>query len=113
MGWDVTPISRGIKTKAYLEWEIGRRSNYELVKLVEGTSKGGYKPWFAALKKSDGSVFGVVIVTKRRNGNIAEKWIGEDEGPGELAPVSFINLLSPTESEWANEWRNKSLANVS
>lgn len=112
MGWDVTSISRGIKTKTYLEWVIGKRPNYELVKLIEGKAVGGYKPFFAALKKQDGSVFGVVIVTKRngRSGTIAEKWIAEDEGPGQIAPASFIKYLTPTDSEWANEWRAKSLA---
>ena len=114
MGWDVTSISRGIKTKAYLEWAIGKRPNYELVKLVEGKANHGYKPFFAALKKQDGTIFGAVIITKRngRSGTIAEKWIGEDEGPGQLAPASFIKLLTPTQSEWANEWRNKSLNQV-
>ena len=109
MGWDVTPISRGIKTKAYIEWELKQRKTYDLVKLIEGKAVGGYKPFFAALRKGE-RVFGVVIVTKRRNGSIAEKWIGEDEGPGQLAPASFIQYLTPTDSEWANEWRLKSLA---
>lgn len=108
MGWDVTPISRGIKTKAYIEWELSKRSDWEVVKLLEGKAVGGYKPFFAAIKKGE-KVFGVVIVTKRRNGFISEKWIGEDEGPGQVAPASLIQYLTPTDSEWANEWRAKSL----
>jgi len=114
MGWDVSPISRSIKTKAYIQHEIKRDyPDYELVKIVEGKNNGGYKPFFVALKRKDASIFALVVLTKRKNGTIAEKRIGESAGPAQLAPVSFINLLTPTESEWANEWRTQSLANAS
>ena len=113
MGWDVTKVGSNITTKKYLEWEIKRDySQYELVKLVEGKANHGYKPFFGAFKKEDGTVFAVVFLTRRRNGSVAVKVIGESAGPKQLAPASFIKLLTPTQSEWANEWRNKSLNQV-
>lgn len=109
MGWDVTQVGRNITTKKWLQWEIKQTyPHLELVKLVEGKNEYGQKPFFAAFKKEDGRVFAVVFLTRRHNGSIALKVIGEDAGPTQLAPAKFIELLSPTTSEWAITWRNKS-----
>jgi hypothetical protein len=112
MGWLAEPISKTIKTKAFIEHQIKTElTAYELVKIVEGVNEGGYKPFFVALKTSEGKVFGVVFLTQRKNGNLAIKTISEDEGPFQLAPASFIELLSPTKSEFAQAWRERCVAN--
>jgi hypothetical protein len=62
--------------------------------------------YVAAKKKGDSHVFGVVFLTRRKNGSVAVKVIGESSGPAQIeAPANFIYLLSPTENEWANQWR--------
>lgn len=67
--------------------------------------------YYAAIKGkgNDNSVFAVVVLTHVDNNdyyNFSYKDIGETSGPSERkCPVSIIKLLSPTDSEWANNWR--------
>jgi hypothetical protein len=113
MGWDVTPVGKNITTKKFIEHYIKTSYDgvYEAVKIFEGKNNYGEKAFYVAFKKlEDNSVFGVVFLTRRRNGSVAVKVIGESSGPGQTeAPVSFLNLLSPTDSLWANQWRAECL----
>lgn len=109
MGWTVTQVGKNITTKKFLEFDIKRDyPHLELVKLVEGKNEYGQKPFFAAFKRGD-KVTAAVFLTRRRNGSVAVKVIGEEAGPTQLAPANFIKLLTPTTNEWANTWREKSL----
>lgn len=109
MGWDVTQVGKNITTKKFLEFDIKRDyPHLELVKLVEGKNEYGQKPFFAAFKRGD-KVTGAVFLTRRKNGSLAVKVIGEEAGPMQLAPASFIKLLTPTDNAWANQWRQRSL----
>lgn len=79
-----------------------------LVRYVETKDgEGIYKP----LPESEQKVWGMVIVTSTDMKdwfNFAYKEIHEDMGPAYFdCPDSILNLLSPTESEWALEWREK------
>jgi len=109
MGWDVTQVGSNITTKKYIEYYIKTSYNdsYEIVKIVEGKNNFGEKAFYvAAKKKGDNNVFAVVFLTRRKNGSIAVKVIGEAMGPAQIeAPANFIYLLSPTENEWAKQWR--------
>ena len=113
MGWDVVNLGKNISTKKYVEYDVKRSYDgiYSLVKVVEGKSQYGQKAFYVALKREeDGSVFACVYLTRRKNGQLAMKVIGESEGPNYYeAPKSFIDLLSPTEKEFANDWRLKCL----
>lgn len=45
--------------------------------------------------------------------NFSYKYINETEGPSERkCPVSILNLLTPTDNKWANEWRNDCWENI-
>jgi hypothetical protein len=109
MGWDVTQVGSNITTKKFVEYDIKRSYDgiYELVKIHEGKNNYGEKAFYVALRKiEDGTVFACVYLTRRKNGSIAVKVIGESAGPGQIeAPANFIYLLSPTDSEWAKQWR--------
>lgn len=109
MGWDVTQVGKNITTRKFVEHEIKQTYDgiYEAIKIVEGKNLHGQKAFYVALKKiEDGKVFACVYLTRRKNGSIAIKVIGESSGPGQIeAPASFIALLSPTENEWATQWR--------
>jgi hypothetical protein len=86
MGWDVTQVGSNITTKKYIEYYIKTSYNdsYEIVKIVEGKNNFGEKAFYVA----------------------AVKVIGEALGPAQIeAPANFIYLLSPTENEWAKQWR--------
>ena len=109
MGWDVTQVGSNITTRKFVEHEIKQSYDgiYEAIKIVEGKNLYGQKAFYVALKKiEDGKVFACVYLTRRKNGSIAIKVIGESSGPGQIeAPLSFIELLSPTDNEWAKQWR--------
>lgn len=109
MGWDVTQVGSNITTRKFVEHEIKLSYDgvYEAIKIVEGKNQYGQKAFYVALRKlEDGKVVALVYLTRRKNGSIAIKVIGESSGPAQIeAPASFIYLLSPTTSEWANQWR--------
>lgn len=109
MGWDVTPVGRNITTKKFIEHYIKTSYDgvYTAIKISEGKNKFGEKAFYVALKKlEDNTVFGVVFLTRRKNGSVAVKVIGESAGPAQIeAPASLIYLLTPTDSVWANQWR--------
>lgn len=107
MGWTtmhVEPdISGKIDRKSILEDEIS--DDYEILKsqMVGST-------YYGAIKR-DGKVFGMVILTRIDNHdqfNFGFKGIPETMGPVESkCPVSILKLLSPTDDEYATEWRKR------
>jgi hypothetical protein len=109
MGWDVTQVGSNITTRKFVEHEIKLSYDgvYEAIKIVEGKNQYGQKAFYVALRKlEDGKVVALVYLTRRKNGAIAIKVIGESSGPAQIeAPASFIGLLSPTQDEWALQWR--------
>ena len=109
MGWDVTQVGSNITTRKFVEHEIKLSYDgvYEAIKIVEGKNQYGQKAFYVALRKlEDGMVVALVYLTRRKNGAIAIKVIGESSGPAQIeAPASFIGLLSPTQDEWASQWR--------
>jgi hypothetical protein len=83
MGWDVTRVGKNITTRKFVEYyiKISWDGVYETVKIFEGKNKGGEKAFYVALKKiGDNKVFACVILTRRRNGSVAVKVVGESAG---------------------------------
>ena len=113
MGWDVTNVGKNITTRKFVEYDIKRSYDgiYELVKIFEGKNEYGQKPFYVALKRiEDGSVFACVFLTRRKNGSVAIKVIGESEGPCYYeAPESFINVLTPAKTTEGAWWRSRCL----
>ena len=71
--------------------------------------------YYAAIEYSRGDekyVYAVVCLTSVRERYLfAYKDMSEDMGPYHYdCPKSIIDMLSPTDNEWANEWRQKCLA---
>lgn len=76
---------------------------YEVLK----SSCVGSTVYSAILDKETGKCFAYVILTRIKDGWFYYKDIHEDMGPAEReCPVSILNLLSPTDAEWAKEWRD-------
>lgn len=72
--------------------------------------------YYAAIRRTDketgeNHVFGCVCLTSVDNKdyyNFSYKDMSEDMGPAESrCPLGILDLLSPTESEWALEWRQR------
>lgn len=77
--------------------------------------------YYAAIRRTDkktgeNHVFGCVCLTSVDNSdyfNFSYKDMSEDMGPGESrCPVSILDLLSPTESEYAIAWRQRCRENA-
>jgi hypothetical protein len=113
MGWDVTNVSANITTRAFIGYYIRRAYDgiYEEVKISEGATVDGQKAFYVALKKlEDNSVFACVILTRRKNGQVFSKVMGESEGPCYYeAPESFIKVLTPAKTLEGAWWRNRCL----
>ena len=73
--------------------------------------------WYGAVKvekKDTGEsyVFGGVCLTSVDRGEFWYKDMDETVGPCQCdCPKSILELLSPTESEWANKWRARCVKN--
>ena len=109
MGWDYHSELAPYDRRAICRRRIG--NGYEVVKdAVVGTT------YYAAVKSPhDGKVGAVIILTKiDRNSycNFGMKWLGEEDGPFKCeCPKSVLDALSPTDNEYALEWREKCRAN--
>ena len=109
MGWDVTQVGSNFTTYAFINYYIRRTYDgiYESVKIFEGKNENGQKPFYVALKKlEDNSVFACVILTRRVNGQVFVKVIGESAEPFYYeASAKFLELLSPTTNISSLKWR--------
>lgn len=69
-----------------------------------------------SIPEAERTVFAVVFLTSvdsKEYFNFAYKNIDETMGPSESkCPKSILKLLSPTDSEWAMEWRKRCLENA-
>lgn len=65
--------------------------------------------YYGAIREiKTGSVFASVILTKVSDGDFGYKAMDETCGPVYYdCPKSILELLSPIDSDWANEWRKK------
>ena len=85
---------------------------YEVIKSCVNAST-----YYAAVKMTkfaepeNATIFGVVVLTKIDNNsmyNFSYKDMDETMGPCKYdCPVGILNILSPTENKYANEWREK------
>lgn len=108
MGWTETIAEHYKNGKVDKKAEILEvfSDGYEVVK---GSFVGN--TWYGAVKHND-EIFGCVALTSVRKEGYGH-WFGyklmdETEGPYCYdCPVSILNLLTPTDNETANNWRNQ------
>lgn len=92
-----------VDRKAECDALFDRDDGYQLLKsaMVGAT-------WYAAIKHPAGHVFGCVFLTQVHDGEFYYKDMSEDMGPNESrCPVSILDLLDDTESEYAQKWRER------
>ena len=73
--------------------------------------------YYAAVENKDGKVWAAVFLTCGRTKWDGTAWgykeMDETMGPCECkCPASILALLTPTDSQWANEWREKCRQNI-
>lgn len=117
MGWTSTHAFNyykdgSINRKAECD-TIFDRGDYTIVKsAVKGST------YYAALKnKNTQEISGMVCLTRTStvdHFNFTYKEIWEDMGPGESnCPKSILDMLTPTQNQYANEWRQRCRNNLS
>lgn len=101
----ITKPNGTIDRKAELDHELF--NNNERFTLVKSIMVGSV--YYAAVRRElTGEVQGWVVLTMVNDVDFLYKDICETSGPYDCqCPKSILNLLTPTDSEWANEWREK------
>ena len=118
MGWTETYTSMydkngKVDVKGFLDNDFTWTDKSQNLKHTVIKSSMVGSTYYAAVKEEkegqESRVFGLVCLTSTKQSNrfnIGYKAISEDMGPAELdCPVGILNLLTPTEYEYANEWR--------
>ena len=110
MGWTSYSAShydkRGnVDRKAECDSMFGKESKVLKSRMVGST-------YYAAVQDTKtNEVWGAVFLTQTAKNvwdNFAYKDMDETVGPCECqCPMSIIKLLSPTDNEWANQWRQR------
>ena len=108
MGWDSRLTRYGEKVD--MAKEVAERytwDNAEPLKVVRGKQRHGETPYYVAVRNQAGEVWAGVALTKRTKTEVWMKTMDETCGPGshDAQAAKILDLLTPTDSEWANEWR--------
>lgn len=102
MGWTSYHVSGRIDKKKEAEKQLS-------CKVVKSAVKGN--TWYGACELGDGQIIGAVILMHTNSKdyyNFSYKIVEESMGPCESeCPESILKLLTPTENEWANQWRDR------
>lgn len=105
MGW--TGVYNGRMTskekKEYLDKEYTFKDNVVIKSAMVGST------YYCAVRKSNGVVWaGVCLTQMHRDGEFRYKDMDETEGPYAWdCPIGILSLLTPTEYEYAKDWRKK------
>jgi len=114
MGWDGTRPTFWKNGKVDRKAEVDNRFTWENEDARVSVKKSAMKSttWYGAVERYDkitqkSVVIGVVALTRMdREGYFMVKTMDETSGPYCYeCPESILKLLSPTDSEWANQWR--------
>lgn len=102
MGWTGTHTT--LTTSEFLRQRWERDGNYKVV-----AHSGKYWVMEKTCGDKQGQRFAVVVLSRKtRDGDITWKEITEDMGPYDCdCPNRLLDLLSPTDNEYAQEWRAK------
>lgn len=115
MGWTSSYVPKSIKTADYVKSEF-THGVYEVVAQGTGARRGRESVYYTAVKNTEtGQVSAVISLVQRTKWELAIKSYGEEAGPVTYdCPKKVFEALTPTTSEWANQWRAevaKQLAN--
>jgi len=102
MGWSTYHRAPGETDREHFQKEL--RKGVEIIDCT--TVKNVF---YAAAKEGD-EVYALVFLIHRSRGyyNFGVKTMDETVGPGSYdCPDRILDLLTPTDSKWANEWREE------
>jgi hypothetical protein len=109
MGWTVGKLDGQFTSRAAIEFDLGP----DFARRIIDTARYG-SVVYAAIRSVDGAqVFGLVLLTERRDGLLSTKPVSEDMGPAEDAcPARILDLLTEPTNEYAREWRERCRARL-
>lgn len=109
MGWTAGPLDRPFSARAAIAFDLGQ----EFADRVLATALCGRVVYAAVRSPSSGCIFGLVLLTERRNGILYTKPISEDMGPAEdYCPARILDLLTAPSNWHAREWRRRCRARL-
>lgn len=92
-----------------IAFELGE----DFARRVIDTAKVGSVVYAAVRAWDSDDVFGLVLLTERRDGCLCTKPITDTMAPAEdLCPARILDLLTDTNSEYANQWRERCRARL-
>lgn len=104
MGWTAGRLEQPFSARAAIAFDLGQEfADRVLATALQGTTV------YAAVRSPDlASVFGLVLLTERRDGILYTKPISEDMGPAENdCPTRILDLLTEPSNEHARKWRRR------
>lgn len=109
MGWTGGQFEGPLTSRAAIAFELGEGFAGRVI----DTARYG-NVIYAAVRSADGrEVFGLVLLTQRREGTLYTKAISEDMGPAEdYCPARILDLLTGPPNEHAREWRERCRARL-
>jgi hypothetical protein len=109
MGWTGGQLRKPFTALAAIEFDLGE----DFAGRVIDTALIG-RVVYAAVRSRDGEeVFGLVLLTERREGLLYTKAVSEDMGPAEdRCPARILDLLTPPSNEYARQWRERCRARL-
>lgn len=119
MGWTYEHCEPNLRAEIELVKGLFEHETEDLVQTPVYHTRRGNVHYLAVktTRKAEGTsiVFGVVVLTTHDSEdyfNFGHREIDETEGPCYTqAPARLIRMLTPTDSEYANEWRKRCLEN--
>ena len=108
--WVDTPFSSADR-KARIDRMYNWGDEKRQIRLLKSAMVGS--TWYGAveeeiLETGEKSVHGAVVLTQMDGGKFFYKDSSETFGPNESkCPVGILKLLTPTDSEFANRWRER------
>jgi len=122
MGSTGTTRRAGLTDRAFFEQEfpemLGRQGAIAACTSLR-TSGEWSRVFYAAVKNNDtasykpGATWALVVLMQQAGQTFYYKEMDESMGPAEdECPANILDLLSPTDSEWANEWRARCRVNA-
>jgi len=111
MGWTFYDRSKGESDRAHFERELLDGTDYEIVECATVDSV-----FYAAVRTiTTGDVRAMVVLMDRTHDdfNFGYRELDEDAGPVSAdAPAAVLDALTPTDNEFALEWRRQCRNNL-
>jgi hypothetical protein len=109
MGWTAGHLEEPFTARAAITFDLGEG----FVERVLDTARCGSVIYAAVRSVDSHEVFGLVLLTEKRDGFFYTKPVTEDMGPSEdSCPTRILDLLTAPSNLRANEWRERCRARL-